>query len=144
MKIDDQEDNILNERNGQMFKTRPNHQVGRNRLWSAMERDGLRHATLLKTRKIRMTTTQRIIPDRSSPRPRTTSSVGQIHQDGGRNCATSGSNKTIRARNKIVIGTWNVQTFREAGKFKFEQLEYEMNMYKWNILSLCEVRMKHF
>jgi len=37
---------------------------------------------------------------------------------------------------------WNVWTLREAGKI--EQLEYEMSRYRWNMLSLCEVRMKHF
>ncbi|GFN97083.1 craniofacial development protein 2 [Plakobranchus ocellatus] len=43
-----------------------------------MERDGLRHATLPKTRNMRMKTTQRIIPDRSSPGPRTASSVSSL------------------------------------------------------------------
>ncbi|GFO20375.1 craniofacial development protein 2 [Plakobranchus ocellatus] len=91
---------------------------------------------------MRMKTTQRTIPDRSLPGPRTASSLGRIHQDGGGKYATGGSKKTIRARNKIVIGTWNVRTLREAGKI--EQLEYEMSRYRWNILGLCEVRRKHF
>ncbi|GFO49148.1 craniofacial development protein 2 [Plakobranchus ocellatus] len=107
-----------------------------------MERDGLRHVTLPKTRNMRMKTTQRTIPNRSSPGPRTASSVGRIHQGGSGNYATGGSNKTIRDRNKIVIGTWNLRTLREAGKI--EQLEYEMSRYRWNILGLCEVRRKHF
>ncbi|GFO32088.1 LOW QUALITY PROTEIN: craniofacial development protein 2 [Plakobranchus ocellatus] len=97
-----------------------------------MERDGLRRMTLPKTRNMRMKTTQRTIPDLSSPGPRTVSSIGRIHRDGGGNYATGGSNKTICARNKIVIGMLNVQ------------LEYEMSRYRWNILGLCEVRRKHF
>ncbi|GFR57503.1 hypothetical protein ElyMa_000003100 [Elysia marginata] len=47
-----------------------------------MERDRLRHETLPKTRNMRMKTTQRIIPNRSSPRPRITFSVGRTYQDG--------------------------------------------------------------
>ncbi|GFS23876.1 craniofacial development protein 2 [Elysia marginata] len=91
---------------------------------------------------MRMKTTQRIIPDRSSPGPRTAPSVGKIYQDGGGNYATGGSNNTIGSRNKVVIGTWNVSTLREAGKN--EQLENELSRYRWNILGLCEVVMKHF
>ncbi|GFO00197.1 hypothetical protein PoB_002670200 [Plakobranchus ocellatus] len=49
---------------------------------------------------MRMKTTQRTIPDLSSPGPRTVPSIGRIHQDGGGNYATGGSNKTICARNK--------------------------------------------
>ncbi|GFS14782.1 craniofacial development protein 2-like [Elysia marginata] len=68
-----------------------------------MERDGFRHVTLPKTRNMRTKTTQRFIPDRSSPGPRTAPSVGRTHQDGDGNCATGGSSKIIRVRNKIVI-----------------------------------------
>ncbi|GFO20367.1 endonuclease-reverse transcriptase [Plakobranchus ocellatus] len=91
---------------------------------------------------MRMKTTQRSAPDQSLPGPRTASSVGRIHQDGGGKYATGGSKKTIRARNKIVIGTWDVRTLREAGKI--EQLEHEMSMCRWNIRGLCEERRKHF
>ncbi|GFR68221.1 endonuclease-reverse transcriptase [Elysia marginata] len=88
----------------------------------------------------RMKTTQRIIPDRSPPGRRTASPISRIHQDAGGNYATGGSIKTIRVRNKIVIGTESMR--REAEKL--EQLEYETSRYRWNLLGLCEVRMKHF
>ncbi len=51
-------------------------------------------------------------------------------------------NNKIRARNNIIVGTWNVRTLRAAGKL--EELTHEMNRYLWNILGLCEVRWKNF
>ncbi|GFR58345.1 hypothetical protein ElyMa_003479000 [Elysia marginata] len=59
-------DKLHIDRTGQVFKTRANHQVGGNRLWSHGER-WTPHVTLPKTRNMRMKTTQRFIPDRSSP-----------------------------------------------------------------------------
>ena len=86
------------------------------------------------------TTTTRPIPDRSSPGlPRTAPPAA--HQGGGGKYATGGTNKQIRARNNINIGTWNVRTLREHGKV--EELTHEMNRYCWNILGLCEVRWKN-
>ena len=87
-----------------------------------------------------MTTTTQSIPARSSPGTRTTPSVAG-HQDGGEKCATDGP-KSLRARNNITIGTWNVRSLRAAGKV--EELTHEMKRYQWNILGLCEVRWKNF
>ena len=54
---------------------------------------------------------------------------------------TGAQDSKIRARNNVTIGTWNVRTQRAAGKL--EELTYEMNRYRWNILGLCEVRWKN-
>ena len=126
------------ELNGYVFKTKASHLDGGHRLWSGMERDGLRHATLAKTHHMKMTTTS--ILARSLPGTRTTPSVAG-HQDGGEKYATDGP-KSLRARNNITIGTWNVRSLRAAGKV--EELTHEMKRYSWNILGLCEVRRKHF
>ena len=61
------------------------------------------------------------------------------HQDGGEK--TGGPN-SLRARNDITIGTWNVISLRAAGKGDEQTLE--MKSYEWNILGLCEVRWKNF
>ena len=63
------------------------------------------------------------------------------HQDGGEKYATNGP-KSLRARNNLSIGTWNVRSMRTAGKI--EELTHEMKRYQWNILGLCEVRWKNF
>ena len=128
------------ELNGYVFKTKANHLDGGLRLWSGMERDGLRHATLPKTHHMKMTTTTQSIPARSSPGTRTAPSVAG-HQDGGEKYTTDGP-KLLRARNNITIGTWNIESLRAAGKV--EELTDEMKRYRWNILGLCEVRWKNF
>ena len=128
------------ELNGYVFKIKANHLNGGHRLWSGMERDGLRHATLPKTHYMKMTTTTQSIPARSSPGTRTAPSVAG-HQDGGEKYVTDGP-KSLRARNNITIGTWNVRSLRAAGKV--EELTHEMERYRWNILGLCEVRWKNF
>ena len=99
-------------------------------------RDGLRHATLPKTHHMYMTTTTQSIPARSPPGTRAAPSVAG-HQDGGEKYGTDGP-KSLRARNNITIGTWNVRSQRAAGKV--EELRHEMKRYQWNILGLCEVR----
>ena len=123
-----------------MSGTKASHLDGGHRLWSGMERDGLRHATLPKMHHMYMTTTTQSIPARSSPGTRTAPSVAG-HQDGGEKYATDGP-KSLRARNNITIGTWNVRSLRAAGKV--EELTHEMKRYQWNILGLCEVRWKNF
>ena len=70
------------ELNGYVFKTKASHLDGGRRLWSGMELDGLRHATLPKTHHLKMTTTTQSILARSSPGTRTAPSVAG-HQDGG-------------------------------------------------------------
>ena len=89
---------------------------------------------------MKMTTTTQSIPARSSPATRTAPSVAG-HQDGGEKYATDGP-KSLRARNNITMGTWNVRSLRAAGKV--EELTHEMKRYRWNILGLCEVRWKNF
>ena len=113
---------------------------GGHRLWSGMERDELRYVALPKTTHyMKMTTASQSIPARS-PRTRTTPSVAG-HQDGGEKYATDGP-KSLRARNNITIGTWNVSSLRAAGKV--EELSHDMNRYRWNILGLCRVQWKNF
>ena len=109
-------------------------------MWSGTERDGLRHATLPKTHHMKMTTTTQSIPAQSSPGTRSTPSVAG-HQDGGEKCSTN-KQKSLRARNNITIGTWNVRSLRAAGKVG--ELTLEMKRYRWNTLGLCEVRLKNF
>ena len=128
------------ELNGYVFKTNASHLDAGHRLWSDMERDGLRHTILPKSHHLKMTTTTQSIPTLSSPGSRTTPSVAG-HQDGGEKYATDGP-KSLRARNNITIGTWNVRSPRAAGKV--EELTHEMKRYQWNILGLCEVRWKNF
>ena len=128
------------ELNGYVFNPKESHLDGGHRLWSGMERDGLRHATLPKTHHMKMTTTTPSIPARSSPGTRTVPSVAG-HHDGGEKYATDGP-KSLRARNNITIGTWNVRSLGAAGKV--EELTYGMKRYRWNILGLCEVRSKNF
>ena len=126
------------ELNGYVFKTKASHLDERHRLWSGMERDGLCHATLPKSHYMKMTTTTQSIPARSSPGTRTVPSVAS-HQDAGEKYASERP-KSLRARNNITIGTWNVRSLRAAGKV--EELTHEMKRYQWNILGLCEVRWK--
>ena len=123
-----------------VFKTKASHLDGGHRLWSGMERDGLRRATLPKTHHMEMTTTTQSIPARSSPGTRTAPSVAG-HQDGGEKYATDGP-KSLRARNNITIGTWNKRSQRAVEKV--EELTHEMKRYRWNIHGLCEVRWKNF
>ena len=120
------------ELSGYVFKTKASHLDGGHRLWSAMERDGLRHATLPKTHHMKITTATQFIPARSSPGTRTTPSVAG-HRDGGEKYATDGP-KSSRATNNITLGTWNVRSLREAGKV--EELTHEMKRYRWHIVGL--------
>ena len=74
-----------------------------NLMWSGMEKDGLRHATLPKTHHVKMTTTTQSTPARSSPGTRTASSVAG-HQNAGEKYGTEGP-KSLRAKNNITIDT---------------------------------------
>ena len=126
------------ELNGYVFKTKASHLDGGHRLWSGMERDGLRHTTLPKTLHMKMATTTQSIPARSSPGTRTAPSVAD-HQGGGEKYATDGPT-LLRARNNITVGTWIVRSLRAEGKV--EELTHEMKRYRWIILGLCYVRWK--
>ena len=103
-----------------------------------MERDGLYHATLSKTRYMKMTTTSQSIPAWPSPRTRSAPSVAG-HQDGGEKYATFGP-KLLRARNNITVGTWIVRSLRAAEKVE----ELTHNRDTDEILGLCEVCWKNF
>ena len=58
--------NFPQELSGYLFKTKANHLDG-HRLWSGVERDGLRYATLPKTHYMEMATTTQSILARSLP-----------------------------------------------------------------------------
>ena len=87
-----------------------------------------------------MKTSKHAIADRSPPRP-TRTSPSTIHQDGSVKYATGASSK-IRGRDNITIGTWNTRTLGAARKL--QELTQEMDMCRWNILGLCEMRWKNF
>ena len=53
--------------NGCVLKTKASHLDGGHWLWSSMERDGLRHATLPKTRYMKMKTTTQPNPEPRLP-----------------------------------------------------------------------------
>ena len=65
-----------------------------------------------------------------------------MYQHRGVKNATGASLK-IRGRDNITIGTWNTRTPGVAGKLQAE-LTHEMDRFKWNILGLCEMRLKNF
>ena len=131
---------IPQELKGYVFKTKASHLDRGHRLWSGMVRDGLRHATLPKTHRLTMATTTQSIPARSSSGTRTMPSVAG-HRDGGKKYATHGP-KSLRARNNITLGTWNVRLLTAVGKV--EEPKHVMKRYQWNILGLCEVLWKNF
>ena len=64
-----------------------------------------------------------------------------VHQERGVKHVTGASSK-IHGRDNINIGTWKTRTLRAVGKL--QELTYEMNRYRWNILRLCEMRWKNF
>ena len=81
-----------------------------------------------------MTTTTQSIPARPSSGTRISPSVAG-HQDGGEKYATDRP-RSLRARNNITTGTWNVRTLRAAGKV--EELTHKMKKYRWNICGCWE------
>ena len=96
------------ELNGYVFKTKAGHLDGGHRLWSGMERDGLRHATLPKTHHMKMTITTQSIPARSSPGTRTAPSVAS-HQDGGekgRTTTIQGKAGKCFTAEQDILKTW--------------------------------------
>ena len=81
------------------------------------------------------------IPDRSLP-GLTRTALSAVYQGGSGKHTTGVINNKLRARDSIIIGTWNVRTLSATGKL--EELTHEMNRYRWNILGLCEMRWKNF
>ena len=107
---------------------------------NSLERDGLRQAFLPQIHRMKKTTTDYTIPDRSSPgSTRTTPLIA--HQGKGVKCATDAKNK-LYTRSNISIGTWNVRTLRPPGNLV--ELTHEMRRYRLNVLGLCEERWKNF
>ena len=79
-------------------------------------------------------------PDRSGPGSTTTAPPTVASQGGGDKYAT-GSQPSIKMQStSITIGTWNVRTLNG----KIDELTYELEQYKWDILGLCETRLKNF
>ena len=54
----------------------------------------------------------------------------------------TGVSLKIRERDDITIRTWNTRTLRAAGKL--QELTQEMDRYRWNTLTLYEIRWKNF
>ena len=86
-----------------------------------------------------MKTSNHTIPDRPLPGSARTA-PSAVHQDGGVKYATGASSKIVDEN--ITIGTWNTKTLRATGKL--QELTYEMDRYRWNILGLCGMRLKNF
>ena len=97
-----------------MFKIKVSHLEWGHRLWSRMERNGLCHGTLPKTRYMKMTSTTQCIPARSSPGTKSTPSVAG-HQDGGEKYGTDGP-KSLYSRNNITIVTWSMRSLTSSRK----------------------------
>ena len=92
-----------------------------------LERDGLLQVILPKTDEETIT---KSIPDRSSPIS-TRTVPAAAHQGGGEEYVTGISRDNLRARENIVIGTWNTRTLGQDGKI--EELVHEMDRYNWNV-----------
>lgn len=82
-----------------------------------------------------------IIPDRSRPISRTTASSIGSHQGGSFEKLATGEDPRVKletAKQEVTLGTWNVRTLHGNGKLN--ELEHEMQRYKWNVLGTAEVR----
>ena len=107
---------------------------------NSLETDGLRQALLPSIHRMKKTTTDFTVLDRSSPGSARTAPV-IAHQGEGVKWTTDDNNK-LRTRSNISIGTWNVRTLRPPGKLG--ELTHEMRRYPWSVLGLCEVRWRNF
>ena len=58
-----------------------------------------------------------------------------IHQDGVESVLMFPMPK-IHIKAYFIVGTWNIRTLHMPGKV--HELNYKMNRYQWDILSLCE------
>ena len=96
-----------------------------------------------------MDTRNRHIPDRSGPGSTTAaSSLGLTRPTtgGGGDKYTAGEamrksevrNQLRQQKEEFTYGTWNVRTLNGEGKL--EQLEHEMDRYRWNFLGIVEMR----
>ena len=62
------------------------------------------------------------------------------NQDNNVKMVTDEQNKIKIRRKNTYIGTWNVRTLREEGKL--EELTHELDIYRWTVVGLCEIRRK--
>ena len=109
---------------------------------NSLERDGLRQAELCPRNTMMMNTNSTLIPDRSQPGITVTTPTVRQRDVGDKYATGVPKIKKIRGRENISVGTWNVSTLRPAGKL--EQLTHAMSRYHWNIVGLCEMRLKNF
>ena len=92
----------------------------------------------MMTRQTKKSMPARGSPGQTSPAPRVcVRGTGEKSTTGGRNVRDS---KHIRSKDKLVFGTWNVETLWKDGRL--EELCHELDHYKWNVIGLSEVRMK--
>ena len=127
--------------NNHVFVIKVSHLTGGYRLRSGMERDGLHHVSVALVTPQEMKTNTQPIPDRSLL-GLTRAALSAVYQGRSGKYTTDVTNNKLRARDNIIIGTWNVRTLSVIGKL--EKLTHEMNRYRWNILGLCEMRWKNF
>ncbi|KAK3871096.1 hypothetical protein Pcinc_023742 [Petrolisthes cinctipes] len=84
---------VLRRTNGLVFMAKASHLVGGNRLWSSLERDGLRQVQMPKTRHMMYIPRNNLIPARSQPKlPMTAPSVS--HQGGREKWKNAGEIQT--------------------------------------------------
>ena len=74
--------------------------------------------------------------------PGQTSSAPAVCVRGTGAKSTTGVNRDsrLRVKDKLVFGTWNVETLWRDGRL--EELCHELESYKWNVIGLSEVRRK--
>ena len=72
--------------------------------------------------------------------PGHTSSAPSVGVRGTGDKFATGDRLGFRAKDKMVFGTWNVETLWKEGRL--EELCHELEGYKWNIIGLSEVRRK--
>ena len=100
----------------------------------------MRHLTMTEA------TISTSIPARPAPGS-TRAAPSAVYQGGGEKLVTGSkpnlgpTSDKIRIRDTICIGTWNVRSLRASGKL--EELAYEMDRYRYNIIGLCETRWKN-
>ena len=80
---------------------------------------------------------QKSKPDRRTP-GQTSFATPAPRQAGVSNQDTDEMVTTLRPTQNFVCGTWNVETLWKDGRL--EELIYELDNYKWNIIGLSEVR----
>ena len=87
--------------------------------------------------------TRNPMPARRTP-GQTSSAPAVCVRGTGAKCTTGVNryrvNNRLRVKDKLVFGTWNVETLWRDGRL--EELCHELERYKWNVIGLSEVRRK--